>query len=638
MARVTARAYIEIMRRYSLLVPLLSALLSAPLSGCLHHATHATVDGAVLGRVVIYRNGVAFYERRATVVDGQLAIHVPRDRVDDFLKSLTVVDPATHKPLSVSIPRKEADDGNYLTMLLETPEHRRTDVLLTYVTEAPAWKPSYRVVVGDRGKVMLEGWAIVDNVSGEDWKGVLVGVGASSAMSFRYDLWSVRRIDRDLLQGEDKFAVAPPTGISPYTQGTGDGEELAQLDASEVRASGTAPKENTYVVDGVNTTSVALGSPARVGAGAIQGTIADKRSNQPLAGVTIVASGPGQGQVTAISDDHGAYRLDGLARGTYALTFYYGDSTVQRGNITVQDGRIASVSQKLDESRNGGEVIAIQGSTPTIDPTSSSAAIRVDQDTIKNLPIQGRTFDSALGAAAGAQEDATSSFSGATSSSNSSAPPPPPPIQQGDAKLARIAQRSRGRRSTIVIESHGVSLLDARQRGEATRQQADRRRCACKAHQDRGGRRRHEPAPARGRAGRTAGGHGATGRPRPRRTARHAGRRESLHGGPADGCPGRELGDGGDGPRRDRRRRRLPVRPDLGARRQAVRVQGGEADEPDRRHARARPGHGVRRRPVHRRGHHRARATAARAWSCRSPPIARSSSRRPGPTRIGSRS
>src|SRR3984885_6696318 len=117
-------------------------------------------------------------------------------------------------------------------MRLETPNLQRADVLLTYVTEAPAWKPSYRVVVADNGKVMLEGWAIVDNVSGEDWKDVLVGVGASSALSFRYDLWSVRRIDRDLLQGEDKFAVAPPTGVSPYVEG--GGEELGQLDASEV--------------------------------------------------------------------------------------------------------------------------------------------------------------------------------------------------------------------------------------------------------------------------------------------------------------------------------------------------------------------------------------------------------------------
>src|SRR5262245_26829201 len=210
------------MRRFSLLV--------AILSGCAHTHPHIAVDGAVLGRVVIYRNGVAFYERSARVVDGRVSVHVPRDRVDDFLKSLTVVDPATRKPLGVSIPRQEADDGSYLTMTLQTPDRQNANVLLTYVTESPAWKPSYRIVVGNSGKVMLEGWAIVDNVSGEDWKGVLVGVGASSALSFRYDLWSVRRIDRDLLQGEERFAIAPPTGVSPYAE-TAEAEELVTLNA-----------------------------------------------------------------------------------------------------------------------------------------------------------------------------------------------------------------------------------------------------------------------------------------------------------------------------------------------------------------------------------------------------------------------
>src|SRR5262245_21083934 len=234
------------MRRFSLLVALLS--------GCLHHTTQVSVDGAVLGRVVIYRNGVAFYERRATVIDGHLAVHVPRDRVDDFLKSLTVVDPVTRKPLSVSIPRQQADEGGYLTMTLEAPDPRKTDVLLTYVTEAPAWKPSYRVVVGPAGKVMLEGWAIVDNVSGEDWKDVLVGVGASSALAFRYDLWSVHHVDRDLLQGDERFAIAPPTGVSPYTEGA---QELVALDGDEIRpgkadatVSGSTTLENQYVVDG----------------------------------------------------------------------------------------------------------------------------------------------------------------------------------------------------------------------------------------------------------------------------------------------------------------------------------------------------------------------------------------------------
>ncbi|HEX7701969.1 MAG TPA: DUF4139 domain-containing protein, partial [Kofleriaceae bacterium] len=188
-----------------------SLLMSAALGACgPKHASFVKVDSAALGRVVIYRNGVAFYERHATVTGGVLTISVPRDRVDDFLKSLTVVDAITNKPLPVSIPRQQAGDGTNLEMHLQLPPEAavngRAEVILTYVTESPSWKPSYRVAVADKGQVMLEGWAIVDNTSGEDWKGVMVGVGSSSALSFKYDLWSVRQVQRETLQTDEKFA------------------------------------------------------------------------------------------------------------------------------------------------------------------------------------------------------------------------------------------------------------------------------------------------------------------------------------------------------------------------------------------------------------------------------------------------
>ena len=203
------------------------------------HPSFVKVDNVALGRVVVYRNGVAFYERRATVSGGALTVSVPRDRVDDFLKSLTVVDAITGKPLPISIPRQQSgEDGGYLVMKLQLPSKDKADVVLTYVTESPAWKPSYRVVVGDKGKVMLEGWAIVDNTSGEDWKGVMVGVGSSSALSFKYDLWSVRQVQRETLAAEEKFAIAPPTGVTPFggkDAGQAGETVLADLDDQEIR-------------------------------------------------------------------------------------------------------------------------------------------------------------------------------------------------------------------------------------------------------------------------------------------------------------------------------------------------------------------------------------------------------------------
>src|SRR6476659_6369661 len=194
---------------------LFSAAVASSACGA-HTKTFVKVDDVALGRVVVYRNGVAFYEREAQVVGGHLQVKVPRDRVDDFLKSLTVVDAHTGNPVPVSFPRQEGDDGGNVSMSLELPTNAPADLKLTYVTEAPAWKPSYRIVVGQNDKVMLEGWAIVDNTSGEDWKNVLVGVGSSSALSFRFDLWSVRQVQRETLHADESFAVAPPNGVSPY--------------------------------------------------------------------------------------------------------------------------------------------------------------------------------------------------------------------------------------------------------------------------------------------------------------------------------------------------------------------------------------------------------------------------------------
>jgi hypothetical protein len=207
---------------------LTSAALLAALPACRHD--YVKVDDMALGRVVVYRNGVAYYERRATLKGESLSIQVPYDKVNDFLKSLTVRDAKTGKPLPVGFPSPAAASSGMVSMEIQLPRGAPTDLVITYITEAPAWKPSYRLMVDAKGAVRLQGWAIVDNTSGEDWKDVRVGVGSSSALSFRYDLWSVRDVMRETLTSEDRFAVAPPTGTSPYSAGPDGGEAIAFSD------------------------------------------------------------------------------------------------------------------------------------------------------------------------------------------------------------------------------------------------------------------------------------------------------------------------------------------------------------------------------------------------------------------------
>ncbi|WP_197041198.1 DUF4139 domain-containing protein [Chondromyces apiculatus] len=185
-------------------------------TGCSSATTHVASD-TTLGRVVVYRNGIAYFERFARVQGETLALDVPADKVDDFLKSLTVVNARTGEPTPIAYPTSPpGGGGGDVQMKIQLPGKGTHELRLSYVTEAPSWKPSYRIVLGKGGKVRLQAWAIVDNSSGEDWKNVKLGVGASSALSFRYDLRSVRMVQRETLRQDDLFAQAPPMGGATY--------------------------------------------------------------------------------------------------------------------------------------------------------------------------------------------------------------------------------------------------------------------------------------------------------------------------------------------------------------------------------------------------------------------------------------
>jgi hypothetical protein len=180
---------------------------------------------AALGRVVIYRNGVAYFERRATVQGNELTLEVPGQRLDDFLKSLTVVDLKTGKLVPVSFPTRD-DPADEIRIQLELPKSGVHELKITYVTESPSWKPSYRLELHGKKPARLEAWAVVHNVSGEDWKNVTVGVGSTSALSFKYDLRSVHFVDRETLSDVAELGVAPPTGGSPYQVASKELQEL----------------------------------------------------------------------------------------------------------------------------------------------------------------------------------------------------------------------------------------------------------------------------------------------------------------------------------------------------------------------------------------------------------------------------
>ena len=323
------------------------ALAAILLVGCNDgRARYATTDSPLkLDRVVLYRNGIGYFERTGDVDGDMLTIKVRKDQVNDLLKSLTVVDRATGKAVSVSMPldpqtwanaaiatlapgrgnlaqvldalrgtrvtlsttegsvtgritlveeifdqpeepeprpyaqqpiappRKATDhrvtvidgdemkvvllskvrgitleDGDLAMQLNRTLDasagegmYQQVEVAIrltgksshklsvSYVVAAPMWKPTYRVVLPKdrKGKALLQGWAVVDNTSGEEWSDISLGLTSGAPIAFRYDLHTPRDVERsDLtesgvrrqataMMGESTFEDQKPTAEPP---------------------------------------------------------------------------------------------------------------------------------------------------------------------------------------------------------------------------------------------------------------------------------------------------------------------------------------------------------------------------------------------------------------------------------------
>jgi hypothetical protein len=85
------------------------------------------------------------------------------------------------------------------------------EVRVGYVVEAPVWKTSYRLVLNKEGKPFLQGWAIVENPSDEDWQKVGMALVSGRPISFRMDLYDPLYALRPLVEPELFASLRPPT-------------------------------------------------------------------------------------------------------------------------------------------------------------------------------------------------------------------------------------------------------------------------------------------------------------------------------------------------------------------------------------------------------------------------------------------
>jgi hypothetical protein len=89
----------------------------------------------------------------------------------------------------------------------------KREVSVSYVVENPIWKTSYRLVLPKKpdGKPLLQGWAVVENASEEDWKDVRLALVSGRPISFQMDLYQPLYVPRPLVEPELFASLRPPT-------------------------------------------------------------------------------------------------------------------------------------------------------------------------------------------------------------------------------------------------------------------------------------------------------------------------------------------------------------------------------------------------------------------------------------------
>ncbi len=84
-------------------------------------------------------------------------------------------------------------------------------VQVGYVIENPIWKTSYRLVLDKQEKPFLQGWAVVENPTDEDWSGVEMALISGRPISFKMDLYNPLYISRPTVEPELFASLRPPT-------------------------------------------------------------------------------------------------------------------------------------------------------------------------------------------------------------------------------------------------------------------------------------------------------------------------------------------------------------------------------------------------------------------------------------------
>lgn len=130
------------------------------------------------------------------------------------LQTLQFTDTKVQEQLSralTAIHDHRIQDQRMLTLDLRGEGTR--PVTVSYVAGAPLWKSAYRVVLPekDSAKAYLQGWAILENTTGQDWDNVAVTLLSGNPVTYKQSLYESYYRDRPVLPLQVMGRLMPRT-------------------------------------------------------------------------------------------------------------------------------------------------------------------------------------------------------------------------------------------------------------------------------------------------------------------------------------------------------------------------------------------------------------------------------------------
>ncbi|GIW79776.1 MAG: hypothetical protein KatS3mg105_1583 [Gemmatales bacterium] len=130
---------------------------------------------------------------------------VPLSQVQRVRFLNTELDQEFRKALAVLAT---AHDSQRKTVSLNFMGTGTRKVKVGYITESPMWKTSYRLSIKKDG-VFLQGWAIVENTTDEDWTNVQLGLVSGRPISFQMNMYDPLFVPRPVVEPELFASLRP---------------------------------------------------------------------------------------------------------------------------------------------------------------------------------------------------------------------------------------------------------------------------------------------------------------------------------------------------------------------------------------------------------------------------------------------